>query len=238
VPRARRNPTASKGVSRDQILEAALHLVETRVEAALSMRNLAAELDVATTTIYWHVGNREALVHLLIEHFLGGVVLDEPVGGDPPARLAAVCRSLRRAMLERPTIFELAARENSLSQVWVLARDACLREIEAAGITGPNAVTALRAVLIHVVGFVHTERSLSMYEPARRRADHAGVAGLPVESDELAELMAAPLDSDALFDYSVGCLIAGLFDGRGPKAPRSALTGHAARARSGRRSSR
>src|SRR5262245_6790063 len=50
------------GLDREDVIAAALALVEREGAAALSMRRLATELDVGTPTIYWHVGSRDELV--------------------------------------------------------------------------------------------------------------------------------------------------------------------------------
>src|SRR4051812_25247650 len=54
------------GLDRDDVVAAALDLVEREGAGALSMRRLATELDVATPTIYWHVGSRDELVAAVI----------------------------------------------------------------------------------------------------------------------------------------------------------------------------
>ncbi|MEZ5322411.1 MAG: TetR family transcriptional regulator [Microthrixaceae bacterium] len=54
------------GLDRDEVVDAALALVESRGGTALTMRKLAAELGVAPTAIYWHVGNRDELVAAVV----------------------------------------------------------------------------------------------------------------------------------------------------------------------------
>ena len=56
---------AQQTVTRRAVLDAATRLFEEQGVAGLSMRKLAAEVGVAATSIYWHVGNREALLDLL-----------------------------------------------------------------------------------------------------------------------------------------------------------------------------
>ena len=54
------------GLERDDIVAAALELVEREGPAALTMRRLATELDVGTPTIYWHIANRDELISEVI----------------------------------------------------------------------------------------------------------------------------------------------------------------------------
>ena len=57
-----RSRTTHAGLDADDVVEAALALVEGEGGDALTMRRLASELGVTTTTIYWHVGNRDELL--------------------------------------------------------------------------------------------------------------------------------------------------------------------------------
>ena len=50
------------GLDQADMVAVALRLVEREGPAALTMRRLAAELDVTTNTVYWHVGSRDELI--------------------------------------------------------------------------------------------------------------------------------------------------------------------------------
>lgn len=58
------------GLTREQVLRAAVGLVDRHGAAALSMRKLASELDVEAMTLYHHVKNKQALEDALVEHVL------------------------------------------------------------------------------------------------------------------------------------------------------------------------
>ena len=54
------------GLDQADMVATALALVKSEGPGALTMRRLAAELDVTTNTVYWHVGSREALITEII----------------------------------------------------------------------------------------------------------------------------------------------------------------------------
>ena len=54
------------GLDQADMVATALTLVENEGPGALTMRRLAAELDVTTNTVYWHVGSRDALITEII----------------------------------------------------------------------------------------------------------------------------------------------------------------------------
>ena len=68
---------------RERIVAAARGIVESDGVDALSMRKLAAELDVAHTAIYWHVGGRDELVGAVVDAFLADLGDITPAGRTP-----------------------------------------------------------------------------------------------------------------------------------------------------------
>jgi hypothetical protein len=103
-------------------------------------------------------------------------------------------------------MMDLLTRAGRSDQVFVPARDACLREVRAAGLEGADAVRIMRGLLMHIVGFVQVERRLATYRPGGPRQDQGqGVGGLPVHPD-LAEHM-SEFDQDDLFAFTVGRLL-------------------------------
>lgn len=58
-------------LTRDRIVQAALALVDRDGLDALSMRNLGEELGAGTTSVYWHVANKDQLLDLLMDEIMG-----------------------------------------------------------------------------------------------------------------------------------------------------------------------
>ncbi len=60
-------------VSREQIVDAVLELIDEIGYEQLSMRKLASRLEVFPTTIYWHAGNKSSLLALVSESVLSQI---------------------------------------------------------------------------------------------------------------------------------------------------------------------
>src|SRR4051794_8216266 len=88
------------GLDRDDVIDAALTIVEEHGAAALTMRKLAAELDVTTTTIYWHVGGRDELVTALIRRLADRLAERAVVGDTPSERVLSAARCVWDSALE------------------------------------------------------------------------------------------------------------------------------------------
>src|SRR4051812_43396417 len=95
-------------VSRELVVETALGLVEENDVSALTMRRLAAELGTAVTAIYWHVGNRDALLDLLVERLVADMGRVRPAGRTPRARITSLLRQWRERLWERPHLIGFA----------------------------------------------------------------------------------------------------------------------------------
>jgi AcrR family transcriptional regulator len=87
-------------LSRDKVVRAAIDLLDAEGVAGLSMRKLGAALDVAATTLYWHVNNKEQLLDLAFDEVMGE--LPDPLAdatGDWRTDIAAAMHALRAMML-------------------------------------------------------------------------------------------------------------------------------------------
>ncbi|MDI2126353.1 TetR/AcrR family transcriptional regulator [Yinghuangia seranimata] len=209
TPKPAQGGPAGPRVTRDAVLDTAMRLVMETGTEGLSMRKLAAELGVAVTSIYWHVGNREALIDELVERVLQDMGTIRVTGRTPVTRIVSIAQANRRMILDRPHLISLV-RERGLESLMMLpARRALVREFAAAGVHGARAALAVQAVQFQVAGFVMLERALTGHpqEPAQVQAWLAEVA----EGDpELADNLHTPGAPDALFDVAVRSMVESL----------------------------
>jgi AcrR family transcriptional regulator len=82
-------------LTRDQVVEAAIAILDEEGYDALSMRRLAQRLGAAAPTLYWHVRNRDELLDLVADDIVGEIlgVIGEPTGSR--AWMTALARALR-----------------------------------------------------------------------------------------------------------------------------------------------
>ncbi|HZD68509.1 MAG TPA: TetR/AcrR family transcriptional regulator C-terminal domain-containing protein [Actinomycetes bacterium] len=81
-------------LTRQAIIEAALRVLDREGMDALSMRRVGEELGTGAASLYWHVRNKEELLHLLFERVTEEIVLPEP----DPSRWQQQLRDLARQM--------------------------------------------------------------------------------------------------------------------------------------------
>ncbi|WP_437830898.1 TetR/AcrR family transcriptional regulator C-terminal domain-containing protein [Sorangium sp. So ce1153] len=87
APRRREARDAEHAITRERVVQAAIDLADAEGLAALSMRRIAAELDVATMSLYRHVPGKDELVLLMVDAAFSETRLPEP---PPPGWRARV----------------------------------------------------------------------------------------------------------------------------------------------------
>jgi TetR/AcrR family transcriptional regulator, tetracycline repressor protein len=200
--------TPARAMSPELIVEVARRMVESGGVEALSMRKLAVELGVAPTAIYWHVGGRDQLLHAVMDQLLTEDPTIRARGTTPSQRVASVARAIRRNIRSSPTLHQLAQHLNRSPDASFPGQLALTREVTAAGLHGEDAANAVRALLYLIGGFQLLDSNFSR-RPAGARTTQE--LWRTVEDDQIdAQLratMAAPADSDALFDYALDALL-------------------------------
>ncbi|MEU1023749.1 TetR/AcrR family transcriptional regulator [Streptomyces sp. NPDC005904] len=197
-------------LGREDVLAAAERLVMRHGPRALTMRGLADELGAAVTSIYWHVGNREALLDALVERTLADLGEIRPAGRTPAQRVVSVARALRRQLLDHPHLIAMVHERGLTERMFLPAQRALVHEVHEAGLRGVRAADAVRAVQVLVVGHVLVERNRER-APAQRPGEEELWTARAAQGDgALARALAGPLDPEALFTTSVKALVTGL----------------------------
>jgi len=193
----------------ERIVVAARALIEAGGVDGLSMRKLAAEVGVAPTAIYWHIGSREDLLNAVLDAMIADLPPIAARGSTPRARLASVARSIRDQVRATTATQQLAAELGRTAELSFPGQVALAREMQAAGVAGSEAAQAVRAVLFLVGGFILLEDNFARREPGSRTTqelwqalDDGGI------DPALRKAMARPANTDSLFDYAVDRLLA------------------------------
>lgn len=159
VPSARRAP-----LSRQRVLQAALTLVDRDGLGQLTMRQLAADLDVEAMSLYRHVDNKDDLLAGLADLLWAEIAAEAPTDDDWPAWLRTFGYAIRNAVLHHPNAMPvlLAGDVSPVSALELFADQ--LERADAAGFDRDQTVSALRAVSAFALGCVATE--LTCFGPA------------------------------------------------------------------------
>ncbi len=205
-----RRPAANSDM-RQRLVDAGRALVEAGGPDALSMRKVAAEVGVAATAIYWHVGSREQLLGAVLDALIGELPHPVARGRTPRARVASLARAMREQALATTHTQQLARELGRSAELFLPAQIVLARELSAAGLHGEAAAEATRAVLFLVGGFVLLEDNYRVASPGRATTqDLWRQVEDPALDPELRAAMSRAITPDALFDYTVDRLLAAI----------------------------
>lgn len=198
-------PAERGQVSRELVVEAAVRLVEEQGISSLSMRRLAGELGTAVTAIYWHVGNRDALLDLLVDRLLEDMGTVRVIGRSPRARIASLARQWRQRLWEHPNLIGIAHERGKTAAMFEPMQAQLAEELRSLGTTGKAAAAAIGAVQFHIAASVVMERTASR-GPASNVTD-PGAWPPSYEDPDLVRALSAPVDYLAVFDLGLDALL-------------------------------
>jgi AcrR family transcriptional regulator len=200
-------------LSRDQVLDAAMEIVRADGADRLTIRGLAAKLGVAVTAIYWHVGDKQALLDGLVDRIIEQIGEVSVGGRGPEARLASVGRSLRRSLLEQADLVAIVQRQGRTAALFQPARRVLVRELASAGLQGEEAALAVQAILTLVVGSVLIDRQVARQPAQREEPETLWTAADVPDAPELLPYLSHHVDEDELFDYALRALVGAIVAG-------------------------
>lgn len=200
------------------MLEAALGLVDRDGLDELSMRKLAAELDVEAMALYRHVDSKDDLLAGLADLVWAEIAAASPPDDDWPAWLRGFGHAVRGSVHRHPNALPvLVVGDVSPRSALELAADQ-LDRADAARFDRDQAISALRTVTAFALGCVVTE--LSCFGPApagrdetdRQRLVRVSRALPPETPDRLVDValeVCGDCDADRVFTEGLDLIVRG-----------------------------
>jgi AcrR family transcriptional regulator len=211
-------------LTRERIVRAALALVDRDGLDALSMRHLGDELGAGTTSVYWHVPNKDALLDLLLDEILGEVVEELPEGEDWLETLRSAAAGLRRVLLRHRNAAPLVGERMPIGPKALAGVEWLLGRAIAAGLPPRDALLTISTVVNFASGWAAFEcRTSATAEASGRSQDELDaliverMLSLPAErfpAIVAAVGMAGDLTPDDRFSYGLELLLRGIRDAR------------------------
>lgn len=143
-------------LSRERIIEAALHIADSQGLRRLTMRRLGDALQVEAMAIYHHLPRgKEALMDALAEHVTTVHVEQRPTWQETAK---AWCRAERELLREHPGVLALALTKPPKGTTLIALREQTEQLADGGLDDAPDAVRALRAFVYGSVA-VEVQRS-------------------------------------------------------------------------------
>ncbi|MFB9252580.1 TetR/AcrR family transcriptional regulator C-terminal domain-containing protein [Sphaerisporangium melleum] len=196
-------------LSRERIIEAALHIADGQGLRRLTMRRLGDALQVEAMAIYHHLPRgKEALMDALAEHVTSVTVEASAAGWQDVAR--AWARVARTALLEHPGVLALALTKPPQGTALLAIREQGEQLATAGFGDAARAAQAVRTLRAYVLGSVAVEIQRSGWAAPAADAEDDGET---VTGPSPAAVRAEPAEeAEAAFERGLDALLRGLAD--------------------------
>lgn len=209
-----------EALSRDRIVAAALKLVDESGLEGHSMRDLASELDVDVSTLYYHVPNKAELYDMVADAVMDDHDLSSVDPQLPPIdQFREAGRQFRAALLRHPNAVPLLVGKPMRSATQIRPVERILSVFFAAGMDATSALLALDSMAAFVLGCVAGETGLQADPHAEEGLD--ALKSLPAEEFSNTHRVLAEVDPavfadyhDAQFELGLDAMARGLFPER------------------------
>ena len=182
-------------LTREQIVDAAIELLDRDGLEGLNMRALGQRLGSAATAVYWHVGSKDTLIALAADQIWNEIGRPDPAVAGWRAAAAAMATDLHAMLTRHSWLVQAFGSQVLYGPGKASHDDHGLAVYEAAGFTSAQAdraaVTVFTFVLGHALG---TAAAASLTRKLSR--DSAGSAD---GSDQLSARMAEAREIAARF---------------------------------------
>jgi AcrR family transcriptional regulator len=139
-------------LTRDQIVKAAIDLLDAEGLEGLNMRALGKRLGAAATAVYWHVGSKANLIALAGDQAWNEVALPDPAATGWRAAATQMATDLHAMLTRHPWLVQAFGSYVVFGPGKARHDDHSLAIYEAAGFPGALAGQAMATVFTFVLG--------------------------------------------------------------------------------------
>jgi AcrR family transcriptional regulator len=216
-----RTKAPRRSLSREAIVGAALHVVDTEGLDALSMRRVAQELDTGAASLYAHVANKEELLELLLDRIQADVTRPEPDPARWQEQIKDMARQGRRVLVAHRDLSRAALGQGiPFGPNALLNAEAMLAIFKAGGLSDQACAYGVDALALFITATAVEESQLAQGVGGSETTIEAHVtrireyfASLPPERFPHITGMAGALlrnEGDERFEFGLDLLVSGL----------------------------
>lgn len=218
-------------LSRDEVLQGAIRLVNDKGLDALTMRNLAHALGVQAGAIYWHFANKQELYDAIGDQIMVGV-LEPPLTGPWDQQLAEISRRIASSFLRMRDGALLATRGLRPGPNALGVSEKMLAIVRDAGFSVDKSLWASAALGYYVLGWVTdiqaTEAAMgrglgSVLEQFVKELDREKYPRLAELGPQGIEQLTSTREFQTRFEFGLEVILDGLRAARrrGPRKPKA-----------------
>ncbi len=183
----------SKRINRDEVVRAALALLDAGGVEAVALRGVARELGVHLNSVSLQVGTKARLLDLMADAILGELVLDD-LPADPFERVKEIFRRYRRVLLAHRDGAHLVSGTRVFEVNTLRLGEAVISGLTAMRVDPLLAVRTFWGLSYFVVGLVHEEQAV-LDEGGKRFENELAPTEFPALTAVRGPLLEDPFDA-------------------------------------------
>ncbi|MEV0829896.1 TetR/AcrR family transcriptional regulator [Nonomuraea rubra] len=148
---------ASPGRTREEIVRAAVELLNEEGLSGLSMRRLGAKLSAGATSLYWYVATKDELLELVYDEVWGEMMVPDPDEVGWREATSVLAHSMRQVILSHPWSADLIGRLPALGPNALHVANEMRRMFKQAGFTGLDTDYAIATLTAYIFGMTIPE---------------------------------------------------------------------------------
>jgi AcrR family transcriptional regulator len=149
-----RTERRTDALTKARIVEAAIEILDSEGEDALTFRALAARLSTGSGAIYWHVADKNDLLDAATDHVVARITTDAARGSTPQDVIRTLARGVFDAIHAHPWVGGQLSR-NPWQHAVLRMLEGVGRQVQALGVSEHaqfNATTALMSFILGLAG--------------------------------------------------------------------------------------
>ncbi|MCQ9617946.1 TetR/AcrR family transcriptional regulator C-terminal domain-containing protein [Paenalcaligenes niemegkensis] len=147
-------------IQREQVIQAALALLDQDGLEGLTLRKLAQSLHIQAPSLYWHFDGKQALIDGMADALVQDVALHFPAKQTWDDRIRQVAAELRKALLQRRDGARVFAGTYVVTDNVLRTSEALISAFVQAGADTQFAADSSFSVTYYILGFVMEEQAL------------------------------------------------------------------------------
>lgn len=218
-----RRTAKSPTLSRAQIVRTAMELLDAEGLDALSMRRLGARLGSGTTSIYWHVANKDELLELVLDEVYGEFEIPDVRETTWRSAVSSFAYSIRQALLAHPWVITYIGTTPAIGPNAMRMMSRLVTTFDHAGFRDLDQDHAASTLLAYVLGVTAPELSWramtakagldsNQLNEALQPVVEKAAAGHPELAARYAEYRCLDVDTARAlnFEFGLTCFLDGL----------------------------
>ena len=199
---------ASGGLTRADVIQAALEVADAEGLEAVSIRRVASDLGVRPMSLYTHIASKDDLVALMLHEMSGELLVPEPLPDDWREALRAIARQAYAAYVQHPWALQAFGRGTRVGPNMLRRAEQSAAAVASLDLSPADAWIALSIVHEWTIG--HALHVVTLREDHELEGQLSGAD--PAEFPRMSKVFGVGREEsrDTIFDVALEAVLDGI----------------------------